>query len=154
MKCTIQQATFNDYPSIRRIVKKAFHSYYPEIETKKWIYGRIKEKFYYIIKKNRRLIGLMCLENEDIDKLHIEALVVLSKYQRQGLGKAFIRRAISRAKRINAHRSRNGKTLIRKITVHSDDNYKAKDFYFKAGFEQTEEGISNGRKYRDFEMRL
>jgi len=137
----ILKATIEDYPSINRMVKKAFRGFYSQLEEKEWVIDAIKKNFFYVIKKNGILIGMMCLENYSKDVVCIEALAISKAQQRKGLGKLFISKAISIVRKMNSHRTKTPK--VSKILVYTDDRYKAKGFYVKAGFKQFEKYISD-----------
>ena len=42
----ILKATVEDYPSINRMVKKAFRGFYPQLEEKEWVIDAIKNNFF------------------------------------------------------------------------------------------------------------
>jgi N-acetylglutamate synthase-like GNAT family acetyltransferase len=151
-KLKIQRATVDDHLAIQRLAKKAFRGFFLELEDKKWILNQIKNHFYYIIKNNNRLIGMMCLEDDGTGVINIETLAISKSYQKKGLGKLLISKAISVVKKMNSLRTKTPRIEI--ITVASDDRYKAKDFYLKMGFKITHEFVLSKKLYRYFEMKI
>jgi ribosomal protein S18 acetylase RimI-like enzyme len=93
--------------------------------TEDKIHEIIKNKSVYVCSEEKCLFGYIVLGMEEDNKIEIETLYVLPKFQRKGIGKLLLEHSLSEAKTywLSAY----------------ELNHKAIAFYLKHGFKETGE---------------
>jgi diamine N-acetyltransferase len=115
---------------------------FSELATEK-ILALIGSKDILVIQNENCLLGYIVLGSEKESKVEVETLYVLPKFQRQGLGRTLIKKALETV------------NVPLWLTVW-DKNKKAIDFYERLGFEEQEEIYFDlyGTKVRNIVLEL
>jgi ribosomal protein S18 acetylase RimI-like enzyme len=158
MNFSIEPIQIKDIKEVRNVAKSTWESTYNNIIPKsiqkdflEYAYSdeimnnRVNNDYFYVVRIKNHIVGFAEFSRINDKKVEIKAIYLLPKYQRNGIGKSLIQRAISDMKNVE-----------HLIVDVEKENKIGNEFYLRNGFKIDLEFIEdfNGHSLNTLKMSL